>query len=388
MVKKVQILKTPGCSSCRQATKPVKKIKEQEKLKEKIRFFKGVVLMAAVLIVLGFLVFKQFGNPILLRAENITAEIVAKNLIVPWSIDFLPDGKIIFTERVGRINVIDRGVVNVAEIDVATEGEAGLLGIEVDPDFDENGFLYVYHTYYKEGNLFNKIVRFKMMGFELVNETVILDKIPGARFHNGGRLKFGPDGKLYITTGDALDPMLAQDVNSLAGKILRINRDGSIPEDNPFGNEIYSYGHRNPQGLAWHPVTGGLYSTEHGPVRNDEINIIIKGKNYGWPIVECESQEYQRPIRCYKNFTLAPSGIFFYNGDLYIAGLRGKQLRKIRFGKDYKTILEEEEIITDLGRIRDVVGRGSYLYVATNNRDGRGIPRPGDDKIIKISLID
>lgn len=182
--------------------------------------------------------------------------------------------------------------------------------------------------------------------------------------------------------------MLAQDVNSLAGKVLRINKDGSIPEDNPFGNEIYSYGHRNPQGLAWHPITGDLYATEHGAVRNDEINIIIKGKNYGWPLVECESKDYQSPIRCYKNFTLAPSGTFFYNGDLYIAGLRGKQLRKIRFNKDYKTILEEEEIITDLGRIRDVVERDGYLYVATSNRDGRGIPRPGDDKIIKITLID
>ncbi|MEK0348149.1 MAG: PQQ-dependent sugar dehydrogenase, partial [Nitrosopumilus sp.] len=156
----------------------------------------------------------------------------------------------------------------------------------------------------------NRISRF-VLNDVLEEEFILLDNIPNARFHDGGRIKFGPDGKLYVTTGDATNPSSAQDVNSLAGKILRMNKDGSIPKDNPFENYVYSYGHRNPQGLAWHSITGELYSTEHGAARNDEINIIKPGKNYGWPMVECFGEGYENPIRCYKDFTLAPSGASF-----------------------------------------------------------------------------
>lgn len=362
-------------------------------MKTKIKYWSiGILLIIGLFLLFG-IVTDLIPNPWFdriaekTRPENITVEVIAKNLVVPWSIDFLPDGRIIFTERGGRINIIEEEngkVITVAEIDVAAVGEGGLLGIAVDPDFDDNNFVYVYYTY-KDNGLWNKVVRFRMTDSDLLEYTIILDKIPGAINHNGGRIKFGPDGKLYITTGDALEPKMAQDVNSLAGKILRINKDGSIPADNPFRNAVYSYGHRNPQGLAWHPVTDELYSTEHGAVRNDEINIIKPGKNYGWPIVECESKDYQSPIKCYKDFTLAPSGASFYDNDLYIAGLRGKQLRKIILDKDYKTVLEEKEIITDLGRIRDSVERDGYLYITTSNRDGRGIPKLGDDKIIKIN---
>ncbi|MCH8329623.1 MAG: PQQ-dependent sugar dehydrogenase, partial [Nanoarchaeota archaeon] len=219
---------------------------------------------------------------------------------------------------------------------------------------------------------------------KIESEFILLDNIPSARFHDGGRIKFGPDGKLYITTGDATEPSSAQDINSLAGKILRMNKDGTIPEDNLFGNYVYSYGHRNPQGLIWNK-NRELFSSEHGPTRNDEINIIVKGENYGWP-VECDvKSEFINPIRCFSDFTLAPSGIAFYKNDLYIAGLRGTQLRRIIFDDSYETILYEEELFSELGRIREVVEYNGSLYITTNNRDGRGIPKFGDDKIIRIT---
>lgn len=188
-----------------------------------------------------------------------------------------------------------------------------------------------------------------------------------------------------LTTGDALSvtsPSTAQDTNSLSGKILRINKDGSIPPDNPFGNSVWSYGHRNPQGLAW---SGGvLYEAEHGPNRNDEINIITKGGNYGWPSECTEQGKFTQPIKCFTNFTLAPSGIAIYKGDLYVAGLRGAQLRKLIITNN--SVAGEEEIFKDLGRIREVVSHDNSLYITTSNMDGRGIPRKGDDKIIKIKL--
>lgn len=351
-----------------------------------------IIVVLIVVIISGFLAVRWLTKPPSPKIEGLVVEVVAKSLVVPWSIDFLPDGRIIFTERGGRVNVIAEDVVTVAEIVVATVGEGGLLGIAVDPEFDENSFVYLYYTYTDNGQLLNKVVRFQMTGLELINETVILDKIPGARFHNGGRIKFGPKGKLYITTGDASEQMFAQDVNSLAGKILRINKDGSIPEDNPFGNEVYSYGHRNPQGLAWHPVSGELYSTEHGATRNDEVNIIKPGGNYGWPVVECEGGEgYEAPLVCFGQDTVAPSGATFYSGDrllgknnLFFASLRGRHLHRIAFAEDYRTVLEHGILLDEYGRIRDVVEYSGYLYLATNNRDGRGIPKVGDDKIIRI----
>lgn len=306
-------------------------------------------------------------------------KVLAENLDTPWAIDFLPDGRIIFTQRAGEISILNNGETNVVgEINVNQKSESGLLGIAVDPEFVENNFVYIYYTY-EEGN---RISRF-ILNDNLENEFILLENIPNARFHDGGRIKFGPDGKLYITTGDATNPSSAQDINSLAGKILRINKDGSVPEDNLFGNYVYSYGHRNPQGLDWNN-NEELFSSEHGPTRNDEINVIIKGENYGWPI-ECDVEsEFVNPIMCYTEFTLAPSGIAFYKNDLYVAGLRGTQLRRIVFGDNYETILYEEELFSELGRIREVVEHDGYLYVATNNRDGRGIPKFNGDKIIRI----
>jgi Glucose/sorbosone dehydrogenases len=222
-------------------------------------------------------------------------QVVATNLQKPWALTF-GDGKIFFTEKVGRLRVIDSGILvneSVADFRVADISDAGLLGVTTHPNFAKNHFLYVYYTYKEGDKLWNKVLRITESDDKIVDAKVILDKIPGAEFDDGGVIKFGPDGKLYIGTGDATDENTAQDRASLAGKILRLNDDGSIPSDNPNPNSpVYSFGHRNPQGLAWDDQ-GNLYETEEGPTKNDEINIIKEDKNYGWPNQECSgSKEY------------------------------------------------------------------------------------------------
>ena len=350
--------------------------------KEKIILFLIIVLII-VLITFSFInIQEQEIEQEIFKSKE--PEILVENLDTPWAIDFLPDGRMIFTERLGRISIFDfnnKKTEIIGEIEVSEISESGLSGISVDPEFDKNNFIYIYYTHEKG----NRVSRF-VLNEKLEDEFILLDNIPSARFHDGGRIKFGPDGKLYITTGDATNPPSAQDINSLSGKILRMNKDASIPEDNPFGNYVYSYGHRNPQGIDWHPITKQLYSSEHGSIRNDEINIIFKGENYGWPIVECDeiSDIYIDPIRCYSEFTLAPSSITFYNNDLYVAGLRGTQVRRIIF--DGSKIIKEEELFSELGRIREVIVYNDYLYTATSNRDGRGILRKNDDKIIRVRL--
>ncbi|MBI4451369.1 PQQ-dependent sugar dehydrogenase [Candidatus Woesearchaeota archaeon] len=305
-------------------------------------------------------------------------ETLVTGLDTPWAMDFLPDGRLLFTERPGRVSLLDNGVVTlVGTINVSETSESGLMGMAVDPDFDTNKYVYVMYT----TGTGNRLSRFALSDV-LGNGTILLDRIPSARFHDGGRLKFGPDGKLYLTTGDATVPSTAQSLESLAGKILRLNKDGTMPEDN-YQGYIWSYGHRNPQGLAW--MDGQLYATEHGPSQHDEINLITKGGNYGWP-AQCGEQPNGtiEPLRCYTEFTLAPAGVAAVNNTLYIAGLRGAQVRKVvlQEGK----ILSEEEFITGMGRIRDVVAHDGYLYIATSNWDGRGVPRQGDDRIVRAKV--
>lgn len=314
--------------------------------------------------------------------ERITT--LATDLEVPWAIDVFND-KVYFTERVGRVNVIEDGEVKtIFTKDVADIGEGGMLGLALDPDFGENNYIYVYYTYAEEGQLWNRVVRLEKVNEKYEESLILIDKIPADAIHNGGRIKFGPDNKLYITTGDANRDQLAQDLNSLAGKILRINKDGSIPEDNPFDSPIYSYGHRNPQGLAWNGDQ--LYATEHGPVGFDEVNLIIKGKNYGWPEEQCGIKymnRYTDAIFCY-SVTVAPSGADFSNNDMYIATLRGQHLERLTIVNS--TVIDREEFISGLGRLRDVVIDSNYMYIATSNRDGRGSPNTGDDKILRILL--
>ncbi|MEP0824342.1 MAG: PQQ-dependent sugar dehydrogenase [Nitrososphaera sp.] len=314
--------------------------------------------------------------------------VLADNLEVPWAIDIAEDGRIFFTERSGKIRIIENGTLlePAAFINVAQNGESGLLGLALHPDFEENHLLYVYHTYSNGSNVFNKVLMLTERDNKIVESKVIIDGIPAANGNDGGRIKFGPDGKLYIATGDARQPELAQNANSLAGKILRLNPDGTIPDDNPFeGSPVYSYGHRNIQGLTWHPVTGELYASEHGPEGNDEVNIIKPGANYGWPIEGCAAERFEKPVHCF-NPAIAPAGIAIpahdtlgYQNDIILAALKGQQLRHIDQDGSGNNVL------TGFGRIRDVVeGADGSLYVATSNRDGRAIPDSSDDKILRI----
>ena len=318
-------------------------------------------------------------------------QVLAENLDVPWAIDIAEDGRLFFTEREGRIMAMEKNGSLISDpvsyINVLQNGESGLLGLALHPNFTENHLLYVYHTYSNGSAVLNKVLMLTENDNKIVESKVIIDNIPAADRNDGGRIKFGPDGKLYIATGDALQPGLAQDAGSLAGKILRINSDGSIPEDNPFeGSPVYSYGHRNIQGLAWHHLTGELYASEHGPEGNDEINLIKPGTNYGWPIEDCNAEKFEKPIVCF-NPAIAPAGMTFaasdtlgYQNDILLATLKAQQIRLIDLGSNV-----ESNILTGFGRIRDVVeASDGSLYIATSNKDGRAIPAQDDDKILRI----
>lgn len=326
-------------------------------------------------------------------------EVVAKGLEIPWSLVFMPDGRLLVPERHGRVRVIDtaRGTADIAlTIDnVFTEGEAGLLGLALDPAFASNRLVYVYYTARSSGGAANRVVRYRESGGRLAEPVVLLDNIPANTIHDGGRLRFGPDGLLYITAGDAANEELAQDVASYAGKILRINPDGTTPRGNPFSSPIYSYGHRNPQGLDWHPATGDLWASEHGATGNDEINVVEGGANYGWPLIQGNETlpGMREPITFY-NPAIAPSGASFYRGqrfpqftnNLFVATLRGTLLLRLRIDPSARRLIGQERLLEgQFGRLRDVVtGPDGYVYFCTNNRDGRGDPTSDDDRIARL----
>jgi len=337
-------------------------------------------------------------------ADDATTEVVASHLEIPWALAIAPDGRFFITERPGRIwRMPDRRSKPVlfAELSVAHVGEGGLLGLALHPAFQENGLLYVYHTYAADAGLRNRVVRLRDEGGRGVDAQILLDGIPGAAIHDGGRLKFGPDGKLYISAGEAAVPELAQDLSSLGGKILRLNPDGSIPADNPFpGSPIYSFGHRNPQGLAWHPDTGDLFATEHGPSGEfglccrDEVNRIIAGGNYGWPRVAGRGGDarFIDPIHESGQGTWAPSGATFLTrqpgrGHLLFAALRGQHLQRVELGGSrFDQVVRVQQLLAgQFGRLRDVVeDPDGEVYILTNNRDGRGQPAVDDDRLLRL----
>ncbi len=317
--------------------------------------------------------------------------IIAENLDTPWALAILPEGNMLVTERFGRVMKVDGNKQNepvvIATIaDVKEIGEGGLLGIAVHPEFETKQLVYVYYTYSNDGNnTLNRVERYRYYAEKLTDKNVIVDAIPGANFHNGGRIKFGPDGFLYITTGDAQEPSLAQDRSSLAGKILRVTDEGKAAPGNPFNTPVYSYGHRNPQGLAWNG--SDLFEVEHGSSMHDELNSIEAGANYGWPtITGTETRDGMKtPLLESGNNTWAPSGAAFLNGSVFFGGLRSEVL--------YEAVTEngqvkelKEHFKGELGRIRDVVAtQDGLLYITTSNKDGRGTPQVGDDKIIRIN---
>jgi len=329
---------------------------------------------------------------------------VANGLNVPWSLVFTSAKRALISERDGNIRILENGSLRPRPLftfaEVYSVSEAGLMGLAIDPDYQTNKNIYACLAYNQNGKPRIKVVRMKDNGSTAVVEEAILDDILAAPNHDGCRLKFGPDGKLYITTGDAQQRDLAQKIESLSGKILRVNADGSVPADNPFnGSPVYSYGHRNPQGIDWDSRTGLLWETEHGPSGfdgpggGDEINLIRAGANYGWPLVSHERRltgtEFPKLL-----FTpaVAPAAGMFYTGDLFpefknnffFASLRGEGI--------YRLLIEGESVVSfeklsfvDVGRVREVTqGPDGAIYFMTSNRDGRGRLREGDDKIYRL----
>jgi len=364
-----------------------KKLLSKTQPREIDRLFK-IILVAIV--ILSFSVTS-------VAAQNFQVETVAENLEVPWAIAFAPDGRIFVTERIGQLRVIENGNLNPEPIKILDVGgiEGGLLGIALDPNFEENHYIYLYFTYNDFLSTFNKLSRFTESDNKLSDEKVLLDKIPGGPIHDGGRIKFGPDGTLYITTGEAGNPGLAQDLDSLGGKILRINSDGTIPDDNPFNSPVYSFGHRNPQGLDWDPVTGKLVISEHGSRAHDEVNVIESGKNYGWPDIVGDEKKLGliSPLLHTGDETWAPSGATFYNSDnipewenmYFIATLRGNHLRMLDLDLETNQVLSSKVLFSEYGRLRDAsMGPDGNLYILTSNRDGRGSPESNDDRILRI----
>ena len=351
--------------------------------------------------------------------EKFDVSLVSDQLSNPTDLAFLPDGSIIVTEKEGAIKILNGSAATViGQIDVLHRNRCGLLAIGVSPDYQSDGLIYVYYTYALDNSdpafenpsqvgtrrVLNRLSRFRVDGSSIGEETVLIDQIPGTLWHSGSAISFGPDGNLYVATGDAEEHKLAQDPAFLGGKVLRANPDGSIPDDNPIpGSYAYSMGHRNPEGLSWNPVTGKLYSAEHGNWRYDQVNALEPGTNYGWGSWACDRYNTRNhtmlvttmellpipapddvgmPVFCSKQWTLAPSGIDFvtdenspYFGDLFVASLRGRHLH--RFVLDGDQLLSDEIFFVCAGkdyinedvdgkiscRIRGVRFHDGHLYV-------------------------
>jgi glucose/arabinose dehydrogenase len=332
-------------------------------------------------------------EPIIKNVSTESVEILATNFEKPWSIAFA-DERIFVSEKSGKIRVVTpSGLLDSPLITLRTPEifGGGLLGITTHPDFSNNHFLYAYYTYEENDNLWNKIIRITEEDNKATEIITILDKIPGSAFSNGGVIKFGPDGKLYVGTGSVSDSSdEPQNLNSLIGKILRLNDDGTIPVDNPFTESyVFSYGHRNPTGLAWN-MQGMMYETESGPTKNDEINLIIPGSNYGWPEVQCytENDNFVNPLECFDP-ELEPGGIIFYSGDkldignnMILASQKATNLFNVEITDNDANL---ERLLSGVGRIRDVAqGPDGYIYIITTNTDGKAFPAPDDDKLLRI----
>jgi glucose/arabinose dehydrogenase len=353
------------------------------------------------------------------KVPKFRVETVATNLEVVWSIGFAPDGRIFFTERPGRVRLIENGKLREKPLftvpDVEPTGESGLMGMVLHPAFTDNRFVYLAYAYQNaEKDQTVKVVRYKENGETLVEPKIIIDAIPASQYHAGTRLKFGPDGKLYITTGDATKQARAQKLDLINGKTLRLNDDGTIPEDNPFTKqagarpEIWTYGHRNAQGMDFHPETGVMFQTEHGPSLidgvslfkrrgGDEVNIVEKGKNYGWDKISHSSTKagMETPIIEFSP-AIAPGSGTFYRGNLFpgfknnyfIGALKGEMIIRLVLDGD-KIVSRDKLLEKQYGRIREVaIGPDGSIYFSTSNRDGRGDPEKLDDKILRILPIE
>jgi glucose/arabinose dehydrogenase len=335
-------------------------------------------------------------------------EDVATGLDNPWSLVFAPDGRLFFTEPPGRVRVIDSsGLVSTPVLDITSQTpgfEAGTTGMDLDPNFSSNGFIYLHFCTNLSDGLHCRIARLILTGNSARIDTILFDyNAHGQPDHTGGRLKVGPDHMLYLSTGDHDDPASSQDLTSMNGKVLRMNLDGTAPASNPFSNApyVYALGFRDPQGLAW-DSSGQLYGTDNGPTSNDEVNIIFAGKNYGWPncVGICNNPLYVDPIKLFNPQTAPPSGAMFYHGSVIsgwdnamlfaVLGLAGNNFAHhvhwMMLDKPGGMKVVNEQILwqNKFGRIRDVAeGPDGFLYFSTSNLHTSVTGNPGDDRIIR-----
>jgi len=326
------------------------------------------------------------------RAAAPPVSTVARNLEVPWEIAFMPDGRALVTERPGRVRLLSRSGdlrrAPVARINVSADGEGGLLGLALDPQFGrKNRFVYLYYTT-SSGMV---LARHRFTGDRLVRDRVILRRIAAGPIHDSGRIAFGPDRRLYVATGDAGDQSLPQRRSSRNGKFLRLSARSYRGRGGRA--QLYSLGHRNPQGFDWQPATGRLIATEHGPETNDEVNVIRRGGNYGWPLVNGRNHgRFRAPIAVYDP-SVAPSGATFvstpgsaWTGDYLFATLVGESIRRLEISRGGRVTDQEVLYRGRFGRLRTVVeGPGGALYALTSNQDGRGSPTGADDRILRFS---
>jgi glucose/arabinose dehydrogenase len=341
-------------------------------------------------------------------------ETVATNLEVVWSIVFAPDGRVFFTERPGRLRVIENGKLRPEPLAVISEvepsGESGLMGMVLHPQFASNHLLYLAFAYQKDGDQRVKVMRYRETGMELTDAKTIVEMIPASRYHAGTRLKFGPDGKLYITTGDATKQSQGQQLDTLGGKTLRLNDDGTIPADNPFVGqkgarpEIWTFGHRNAQGMDFQPETGLMFQTEHGPSLidgvslfkrsgGDEVNIVERGKNYGWAKISHKMKRagMETPIVEYSPAVAPASGMFYrgnlfpeFKGNFFFGALKGEAIFRLVI-EGRKVVTQERLLVKTYGRIREIAeAPDGSIYFSTSNRDGRGDASAEDDRILRL----
>jgi len=322
-----------------------------------------------------------------------TIRVVKQNLNYVWEMVWGPDEHIWYSERNGSISKLDPStgsiIFTTTVSEVVSTGEGGLLGLALHPDFLNNGFLYVVYNYNSSNGYREKVVRFTYSNNSLSNATTLIENIPAAGIHNGSRIRVVNETagvKIYFTTGDASNSSSAQDINSRSGKVMRLNADGSVPSDNPIaGNPLWTYGHRNPQGLVL--VNNKIYESEHGATTEDEVNIIEKGRNYGWPNAEgpcngsettfCTANNIKEPIWSSGGNTIAVSGIDYYNNDripewknsILMATLKDASLRQLKLSPDGNSIISTAIFFKDVyGRLRDIcISPAGKVYICTSN---------------------
>ncbi len=356
-----------------------------------------------VLLALFFFSFTVLAETFTSEKQNFTIETVVDGLEHPWSVDFLPDGRMLVTEKPGRLRIVENGKLSEPVNGlpkVKEKGQGGLLDIALDPDYANNRIIYLSYSAKGKGGIGTEVVKGKLVGNELKDTQVIFKLSPKSNtgYHFGSRLLFAKDGSLFITLGDRGDQDRAQDISDHAGSLIRINKDGSIPKDNPFVNnpnakpEIYTYGNRNMQGIAMHPETSDVWTIEHGPQGGDELNLMKPGVNYGWPVITyganygtgtkigegTEKEGMEQPIHRWVP-SIATSSLLFYTGDkfpnwkgnAFVGSLKFGQIARLEM-QGNKVIHEERLINGKVGRIREVQqGLDGYIYIITDESKGK-----------------